>query len=388
MNRRNVCALLAVALLAFLFTHQLAAGDNDKNSPIIPQLTPSPTFSDSTVPPNGDLNPYGVAFVPKGFPHGGPLHPDDIIVSNFNNSANLQGTGTTIVRVNDGGAPTLFFQGQQGLGLTTALGVLSRGFVLVGNLPSLDGSGKCTAESGPGQNVGQGSLLVIDKNGNLVITLASATLLNGPWDLTLKDEGHHARVFVANALSGTVTRLDLRITEHRGGEANKNGDGKTEEPVVIEKSTQIASGYVHRCDPAAFVVGPTGVALDEEKDILYVSSTGDNEIFAIHNASERTSDAGTGHLVVQDSVHLHGPLGLVVARNGDLISTQGDAVNPDPAQPSEVVEFTAGGKFVSEFSVDPTAGSAFGLALRSHGAGFVFATVDDNTAVLDIWVVH
>jgi hypothetical protein len=71
-----------------------------------------------------------------------------------------------------------------------------------------------------------------------------------------------------------------------------------------------------------------------------------------------------------------------------LISTQGDAVNPDPAQPSEVVEFTAGGKFVSEFSVDPTAGSAFGLALRSHGAGFVFATVDDNTAVLDIWVVH
>ena len=123
---------------------------------------------------------------------------------------------------------------------------------------------------GPEQNVGQGGLLVIDKNGNLVKTLTSATLLSGPWDLTLKENGRHAQVFVANALSGTVTRLDLRVTTK----------GATDD-VVMEKATQIASGYGHRCDPAAFVVGPTGVALDEKKDILYVSSTVDNAIFAI-----------------------------------------------------------------------------------------------------------
>jgi len=35
----------------------------------------------STVPPNGDLNPYGVAFVPEGFQRGnGPLQPGDILV--------------------------------------------------------------------------------------------------------------------------------------------------------------------------------------------------------------------------------------------------------------------------------------------------------------------
>jgi hypothetical protein len=372
MKRSNVCALLAVAVVVLFITPRLAAGDDEKNSPLIPQLTPLPTFSDSTVPTNGDVNPYGVAFVPQGFPHGGLLSPDDIIVSNFNNSGNLQGTGTTIVRVNNGLPPTVFFQGQQGLGLTTALGILSRGFVLVGNLPSLDGTGICMAESGPQQNVGQGGLLVIDKHGKLVKTLTSATLLNGPWDLTLKDEGQRARVFVSNALSGTVTRLDLRIT----------GD------VVVEKATQIASGYGHRCDPAAFVVGPTGVALDEDKDILYVSSTVDNAIFAIRDASERTSDAGMGHLVTQDPVHLHGPLGLALAPNGNLISTQSDAINQDPNQLSEVVEFTPAGKFVAEFSVDPNAGSAFGLAIRSHGDGLVFATVDDTTAVLNIWVVH
>lgn len=85
---------------------------------------------------------------------------------------------------------------------------------------------------------------------------------------------------------------------------------------------------------------------------------------------------------------MHGPLGLVLAPNGDLISTQSDAINPDPTQLSEVVEFTPAGRFVAEFQVDPAAGSAFGLAIRSHGDGFVFATVDDTTAVLDIWVVH
>jgi hypothetical protein len=373
MNRNNVRRLLAVAVLVLFIAPRLIGRGGDR-SPIISQLTPSPTFSDWTVPTNGDLNPYGVASVPQGFPGRGPLHPDDIIVSNFNNSGNLQGTGATIVRVNNGNSPTVFFQGQQGLGLTTALGILRRGFVLVGNLPSLDGSGICVAENGPQRNVGQGGLLVIDKDGNLVKTLTDATLLNGPWDLTLRDEGEHALVFVANALSGTVTRLDLRITG--------NGD------VVVENATQIASGYGHRCDPAAFVVGPTGVALDEEKDILYVSSTVDNAIFAIHDASARTSDAGVGHLVTRDPIHLHGPLGLALAPNGDLISTQSDAINEDLSQLSEVVEFSPAGQFVAEFQVDPNAGSAFGLALRSHSDDFVFATVDDTTAVLDIWVVH
>ena len=92
-------------------------------------------------------------------------------------------------------------------------------------------------------------------------------------------------------------------------------------------------------------------------------------------------------LYLNDAVHLHGPLGLALAPNGDLVSTQSDAINQDPNQLSEVVEFTPAGKFVAEFQVDPNAGSAFGLAIRSRGDGFVFATVDDTTAVLDIWDV-
>ena len=46
----------------------------------------------SAVPPNGDVNPYGVAVVPVTM---GALVANSVLVSNFNNSANLQGTGTT-----------------------------------------------------------------------------------------------------------------------------------------------------------------------------------------------------------------------------------------------------------------------------------------------------
>jgi hypothetical protein len=36
---------------------------------------------------------------PRVFPQGGLLKPGDIVVSNFNDMANVQGTGTTIVDV-------------------------------------------------------------------------------------------------------------------------------------------------------------------------------------------------------------------------------------------------------------------------------------------------
>src|SRR6516225_5208160 len=51
-------------------------------------LLPLPPPVVSTVPSNGDVNPYGVAFVPHRFGAKGLLHTGDILVSNFNNSAN------------------------------------------------------------------------------------------------------------------------------------------------------------------------------------------------------------------------------------------------------------------------------------------------------------
>jgi len=72
---------------------------------------------------------------------------------------------------------------------------------------------------------------------------------------------------------------------------------------------------------------------------------------------------------------------------GDLIIANSDGSNVDPNQPSELVEFTTTGKFVSQFSVDPNNGGAFGLALKNLGGGLVrFAAVDDNANTLTTWL--
>ncbi len=330
------------------------------------KLTATPSVATSTIPANGDVNPYGVAIVPKGFAAGGIIAAGDVLVSNFNDSANLQGTGTTIISVNPSGQQTTFFQGQTGLGLTTALGVLKRGFVLVGNVPAPDGA-----------NVdGPGSLLILDRSGNVVNTLSDPNLLDGPWDLTVADHGATAIVFVSNVLNGTVTRLKLSVP--------KTGDG-----VTVSSETEIASGYLFRTDPAALVVGPTGLALSPVSGALYVASTGDNAIYSIPNAVGRKTAVDLGRLVYEDDAHLRGPLALAFAGN-NLIAANGDAVNADPTgrQNSELVEFTPGGKFVDEFQVDPTVGGAFGLAFGKSSGTITFAAIDDVTSLLDQWFLN
>jgi DNA-binding beta-propeller fold protein YncE len=158
---------------------------------------------------------------------------------------------------------------------------------------------------------------------------------------------------------------------------------------VLDK-TRIASGYAFRTDPAAFLVGPTGLAFNACTDTLYVASTGDNAIYAIKNAQFTGPHGGTGNLIFSDE-HLRGPLALGFAPNGDLLAANGDAVNPDTSltnpQNSEIVEFTTSGKFVDEFQIDPTIGGAFGFAVQSQGNQTVFAAVDDVTNQLDVWLV-
>jgi uncharacterized protein (TIGR03118 family) len=357
-------------------TLYFTAGINDQNDGLFGSLQALPPLSTnafllpnlargaqqvfSTIPPNGDLNPYGVAFVPQNIKKGGALQPGDILVSNFNDSTNAQGTGTTIVRISPNGQHSVFFQGQTGLGLTTALGVLQNGFVIVGNVPA------------PGGTPEVGSLLVLDSNGNLVFQFGNAAFLKGPWDMAINDQGFQAQLFVSNVLSGTVTRVNLKTPF--------NGT-----PSLVSE-TQIGSRYLFRTDPNALVVGPTGLAFDAAHDTLYVASTGNNAIYAIPDARFAAQDFGRGRLIVQNDPHMHGPLGLALAPNGDLILANGDAVNPDPNNLNELAEFTTAGVFVSQFQLDSgPGGGAFGLAISSSNGLLRFAAVDDNTNTLHVW---
>jgi len=352
----NRHSLLILAVLLLVLPAAVSAQDED-HQPFLP----SPVQSVSTVPTNGDVNPYGVAFVPREFPQG-TAKPGDILVSNFNAVSNLQGTGTTIVDISPTGVQTLFFQSPTPTGLSTALNISRKGFVLVGNFPSPDGT--CG-------NATPGSILVINSSGKQVGSIADSSI-NGPWDSALFEEGDSAKFFVANGLSGTVVRLDLKISSSG---------------VSVKNVTQIASGYLHQCDPVTFVDAPTGLVYDADRDVLYVASSDDNAVFAVSNAGATEKDHGTGRIIYQDNVHLHGPLGMIMAPNGHLVVANNDAINPDPNQPSEIVEFTIGGKFVKEISVDPNPGGSFGLAVSSHDDVARFAAVDDNTSTLLIWTL-
>ena len=353
-------ALLAASLSVTFGTPANAA------DAFIPQL-----INSSTVPGNGDVNPYGVAFVPEHFPGGGIIAAGDVLVSNFNSTltvpvTGVQGTGTTIVQFRPtgtiappGSAVTFFTSSLPGL--STALGVLRGGFVIVGNVPTTDGTVA---------TIGQGALQVIDRHGTLVQTFTDPVFLDGPWDLALDDDGAFAHIFVSNVLNGSVSRLDVEVAPAGLKLLNK---------------TTIAIDYTVTPNAGAVILGPTGLAFDEATDTLYVASTADNAIYAISGAGQRKSPVKRGNLVFADS-HLRGPLALRFAPNGDLLAANGDAVNQDPLHPSEIVEFTRWGQFVRESNVDASQGGAFGLDTLSHGGrGFNYAVIDDVTSNLAVY---
>jgi hypothetical protein len=345
---------------------------------VLDGLRRHPTLT-STITDNGDLNPYAVVVAPAS---SGKIQKGDVLVDNFNNSSNLQGTGGTIIDYNPSTRSTTLFaklpqnlaQCPGGIGLTTAMTMLSSGWVIVGSTPSTDGT---TATKG------NGCFLVFDSNGQLA-TIWSGSHINGPWgNMAVIDNGSKATLFVS--MSG----YDLP--------APSQLDPATGVPVVINKATVlriqvaipasgppkvtsqtvIASGLAQRADKDVFLVGPTGLALIG--GTLYVSDAIENRIVAIPDAATRSGSAGAGRTVTKDGL-LQRPLALAATANGHILACNG--------KNGEVVEFDpASGKQLAAQWIDsnqaqspPGNGDLFGLAMAPDGSGFYY--VEDDTNML------
>jgi len=326
----------------------------------------------STVPENGDENPYGIARVPQS---KGSLVQGNILVSNFNSSANLQGTGTTIVQIAPDGTTSLFAQIDAstlpgpcpgGVGLTTALSVLRSGWVIVGSLPTTDGT-SATAQAG--------CLLVLNSSGKVVETFYGS-LINGPWDMTALDAGSSANLFVTNVLNGTVAgggNVVLGGTVTRLVLTGLYGAMPT-----LESITVIGSGFAERTDPAALVIGPTGVGLSPDANTLYIADSLINRVAAISNPVTRTTSAGTGTTITKGG-SLNDPLGLTVLTDGSILTVNGNN--------GFLLGFTASGVQIEQTLLDnngnpPGAGALFGL-VDVAGQGLYY--VDDATNTLNLW---
>jgi hypothetical protein len=322
----------------------------------------------STVPRNGDVNPYGVVVVRRS---QGRLHRGDILVSNFNNSKNLQGTGSTIVEISPSGHRILFAHITRaslpgrcngGFGLTTAL-VVVHGWVIVGSLPSKNGQ---AATSSPG------CLLVLDSSGK-VRKIFRGHGINGPWDATAIDRGRSAVLFVANVLNGTVAAKGGVV--HRGTVLRiVIGFGRGQLP-AMHSVTKVGSGFAERTDPVAFVVGPTGLGLSRN-GTLYVADTAMNRITRISNALTRHTSAGTG-TVLTSGGKLNAPLGLTIAPNSDVLTVNGGDGRIVETSPSGM---QVASRFIDRSGSPPGNGALFGLTLAPASSGVYY--VDDATNTL------
>jgi NHL repeat len=371
-GRRAV--LSALACLCGL----LALGAASAQAAFITGFTP--TTLASTVPKNGDVNPYGIVTVPRSV---GALQQGDILVSNFNDKGNAQGTGTTIVQIPPGDTDTtagdapVFAKIKAkalpgpcpgGVGLTTALAVTRSGYVIVGSLPTSNGSAK-TAKAG--------CLLVLNSYGTVVTTIAGGPI-NGPWDMTAVDHGFFTTLYVTNVLNGTVA-----ATTNFGhtGPAVPHGTVVRIQlltipgirPVVLDEDV-IATGFDEETDPNALVIGPTGVALGRD-GTLYVADTVNSRIAAIPDAPFRFFPATGGGQTVFSGLPLNAPLGMTLAPNGDILTANGGDGN--------VVETTPDGTQTATATADPAgAGVLFGLTLTPDQTGVYF--VDDGTNTLNL----
>ena len=330
----------------------------------------------STVPGNGDVNPYGIVVVPRTT---GKLVRGNLLISNFNAISNFQGTGTTIVQITPAGHRIVFAHINAdhlpgpctgGVGLTTALAALRSGWVIVGSLPTTDGT-SATAQAG--------CLLVLNSSGKVVETIYG-TLINGPWDMTALDlsndnGGGSAALFVSNVLNGTVAAHGAVV--HGGTVVRINLTLSNGAAPFVEAMTVIGSGFAERTDPAALVIGPTGVGLSKDGFTLYVADSLNNRIAAIPLPLSRQSSAHTGFTITSGG-GLNDPLGLTVAANGDILTANGDD--------GYMVQTTPDGLQVSANLLDgsgspPGAGALFGLVTVGQSVYYV----DDASNTLNLF---
>jgi hypothetical protein len=295
----------------------------------------------------------------------------DTLVSNFNNSANLQGTGTTIVEISPTGSVTTFslLNGRLpgscpgGVGLTTALTALPGGWVIVGSLPTANGMSAAARA---------GCLIVINSAGRPVETWSGGAI-NGPWDLTAVAGQGGATIFVTNVLNGTVAHSPSTVDQGTVVRLDVRQSGCW--LPTLTSSTVIANGFAERTDPNALVVGPTGPALGSQGQ-LYVADTVNSRIAVIPDALWRWTPATSGGMTLSSGGDLSEPLGLALAPNGDVLAANGGN--------GDVVEVTPFGEQVASPQVDPfgQGGDLFGLAIAPGGRGVLFVDDGDNTLKL------
>src|SRR5580658_3165171 len=306
------------------------------------------TIGSTVDPMNGDQNPYGLAIAPAS---AGLLTAGDLVICNFNDSANVQGNGTTIeiLPPTPGSTPTRMVQD-----------------------PNLKGcAALAIADNDAPWAAAYSSNLApfYGPTGTLVHTLSGGPWA-GPWGETYAPAfgATGAPTFVtSNATSGTIVRVNFAGTAF----------------------TTIATGFTLNAGAVpGNILGPSGLTYDAASDTLFVVDSNMNRVVAFAgystlgaNAVVLESDgtfsgpAAASASVVFAGAPLNAPISAAQLFNGDLVvGNTGDNM---------LVEISLAGKVVATQNLDTGAvGALFGIVVTGTDANstkIYFNDDNDNT---------
>jgi hypothetical protein len=302
---------------------------------ILAQLNKETTIGSTVDPITGDQNPYGLDVAPND---GGAIHRGDLVVCNFNDSANVQGTGNAIIALSPqpGSAPRPVAHNGALLGCTE-------------NVQTNDGTLWVTAFTAP-------DVEVLSPTGTVLQTLTGSPF-TAPFGLTLAQDPGAAGdpvFYEGDASTGDIVRIHA---------------GRLGVP-----SDVIATGFAVNHGVPGTELGPGGLQYEPSHDRLYIVDGTNNTLYELRHVStipvngiavnaDGTSFSGPfAHRarVVFSGNPLNSPISSSLFPNGNIVI--GNTGNPNGL--NLMVEVTPHGKVAFVRNVDKGAsGAIFGMTI-------------------------
>ena len=322
-------------------------GQSGSGSSVLATLTNEQTIGSTSPSTPADVNPYGldVAKVSSGMIDAG-----DLVVCDFNNPGNVQGTGTVIVSLHPvvGSTPTLIAKDNTLTGCN-ALAMAPNGNIWAAAFAANDNP-------------------IFTSSGTLVTALS-----NGPWHHPFGEAFAPPNVFyVSNAQDGSLVRV-------------------TVSPGPSFAFTVIATGFPVNGGKPGSILSPSGLNYQSSGDILYVVDGTNNTLYAINNVSKVGSHgitfsgascsgpSASSLRVVFAGAPLNGPISSAILPGGNIVL--GNTLDPDGQ--NLMVEVSPNGKLLDVKNVDTgAAGALFGMVATGTSAAttkLYFNDDNDNT---------
>lgn len=316
---------------------------------VLAMLDDEKTVGSVVDPVTGDVNPYGLEVAPVT---NGKITAGDLVVCDFNDKANVQGTGTAIVTIHPaiGSKPIHVFNGPLLEGCN-ALALAPDDTIWTADF---------TANDAP----------IITPTGHLVTAEK-----NGPWN------GPFGEAFVppVNAKSPPA----FYVTNAGNGDLVRIAIGNTITFTVIAKGFPINHGV-----PGS-ILGPSGLTYDPSCDRMYVVDGQNNALYAIDYISNVGANGITVHgltfsgpsasdaHVIYHGAPLNGPISSALLPGGHIVL--GNTL--DPTGKNLMVEITPSGHEVFVKNVDKgAAGAIFGMAATGDSTGNVKLYFNDDNS--------